>query len=547
MSRSRHINNGLCRFNAFSPVLLILLCGGSDLRAQVLFGSITGNVSDQSGGAVAGARIVVTSQAENRSISTASNSSGGYNLVDLSPGDYTVEVTMSGFMSFRATNVRINADTVVRVNAPLQLGAAVESITVDATTESLQTDGADVRYEADLKSLEDLPTPVGRNYQAELALLPGFSVTGGGAVRGSNPAAAFQVNANGVAYEMNNVRIDGASAINNFNQNVTSYVPGLEAIQVVSAVTSSFGADTGLAAGASINVQIKSGGNNIHGSAFEYHTDNDLKARPALFPISQGKPKMIFNQFGGTVGGPIKRDKLFYFLSYDGVLSRQSYSTFTTVPTDAAKAGILTESGNPIYDPATGIANGSGRQPFSGKVIPLSRMSPISQKIIPLWPEPNQPGLANNFFVAASAPYDRHTVDTKVNYNISPRFTVTAHIGFLDWNEYYVPVFGTQLGGVAISGQQAGPANGTTINLTGGATYIITPGLVLDGYFGFNRSFQNVLPVDLNQKVGTDFLGIPGTNGPRNFEGGWPLISISGYNGIGVDQPYMPWIRHDPG
>src|ERR1035441_9865528 len=287
MSRSMRINNGLCRFNAFSPVLLILLCGGSDLRAQVLFGSITGNVSDQSGGAVAGARIVVTSQAENRSISTASNSSGGYNLADLSPGDYTVEVTMSGFMSFRATNVRINADTVVRVNAPLQLGAAVESITVDATTESLQTDGADVRYEADLKSLEDLPTPVGRNYQAELALLPGFSVTGGGAVRGSNPAAAFQVNANGVAYEMNNVRIDGASAINNFNQNVTSYVPGLEAIQVVSAVTNSFGADTGLAAGASINVQIKSGGNNIHGSAFEYHTDNDRSEEGPLWKESR--------------------------------------------------------------------------------------------------------------------------------------------------------------------------------------------------------------------------------------------------------------------
>ena len=166
---------------------------------------------------------------------------------------------------------------------------------------------------------------------------------------------------------------------------------------------------------------------------------------------------------------------------------------------------------------------------------------------MPLWPTANQPGVANNFFVSASAPYNRHTIDAKVNYNLSSKLTLLARIGILDWNSYYEPVFGTQLGGVAISGQQSGPANGTSQNLTAAATYSVSPSFIIDGYFGFNRSFQNVLPVDLDKKIGTDFLGIPGTNGTRSFEGGWPLITLSGYNGIGVDQPYMPWIRHDPG
>ena len=306
-------------------------------------------------------------------------------------------------------------------------------------------------------------------------------------------------------------------------------------------------ASTGLSAGAAINVQVKSGTNRLHGSAFEYHTDNRIKARPALFPLGQGKPKTIFNQFGGTVGGPIKKDKLFYFLSYDGLLSRQTYSLFGTVPTQAAKIGDLSEVATPIYDPATGTADGVGRQPFGGNLIPLSRFSEPTQKILPLWPTANQSGLANNYFAASSAPYNRHTTDAKVNYNLSNRLTMFSRIGIIDWDEYYDPIFGVRLGGVAMSGQQAGPANGTSINLTSAATYVITPNLILDGYFGYNRSYQNVLPVDLDQKTGTDLLGIPGTNGPRKFEGGWPLISISGYNGIGVDQPYMPWIRHDPG
>src|SRR5438034_5579565 len=173
---------------------------------------------------------------------------------------------------------------------------------------------------------------------------------------------------------------------------------------------------------------------------------------------------------------PCNMAKVCYVLCYDVLLSRQAYSVFGTIPTAAVKTGDLSEVTTPIYDPATGAADGSGRQPFADNRVPASRFSPISQKILPLWPEPNLGGLANNFFVSSSAPYNRHTVDAKVNYNVSNRLTTFARVGIIVWDQYYRPIFGEELGGVAISGQQAGPANGNSINITSAATYVITPG-----------------------------------------------------------------------
>jgi hypothetical protein len=530
-------------------ILLIGLLTAWPASAQNLYGAMTGSVTDPGGGLIVGAKVVVTSATQNSSRETVTNESGEYNLPNLLPGQYVVQVTMTGFQTFRATGVSVSLGATTRVDAHLNVGTSSQEVTVQADSSTLQTEQSEIRDQINPRALEDLPTPVGRNYQAALALNPGTEVTGGGAVRGSNPAAAFYIMSNGVPRELDNVRIDGASAVNNFAQYESAYVPGLDAIQSVDVVSNSSDAGTGLAGGASINVQIKSGTNHIHGEAYETNSNNAIEAYPAVFPVGQKLPLLIFNQFGGTIGGPIRKDKLFYFLSYDGVLSRQAYSTYATVPTDAAKAGdFSTESSTPIYDPATGNPDGSGRTAFSENKVPASRFSAVSQKILPLWPEPNLPGLTNNYFVSTTSPYDRHTVDGKINYNPTSNLTLSGHFGFLDWNSYYDTVFGTALGGSAISGQQSGPANGTSINSTVAVTYVIKPTLIVDGYFGYNNSYENVLPQDYGKNIGTDFLGIPGTNGPNIVSSGWPLISFSGlYNGVGVDQPYMPWIRHDPG
>jgi hypothetical protein len=164
-------------------------------------------------------------------------------------------------------------------------------------------------------------------------------------------------------------------------------------------------------------VQTKSGNNQLHGSAFEYHTNQHLKAKPFFLPQGQSNPKLISNQFGGTTGGPIKKDKLFFFLRYEGNYDHQNASRFTTVPTAAIRRGDMSESPRPVYDPATGDATGAGRIAFANNMIPASRISPISQKIVNLTPLPNLPGLTNNFFATGPFAYDRHIVDTKLNWN----------------------------------------------------------------------------------------------------------------------------------
>jgi len=197
------------RFRIICLLFTAALSISHSAGAQALYGLLTENVTDSSGDAVAGAKIIAANVRTNEVRQGKSNTEGGYSFTNLSAGEYTVTVTMSGFQSFQTTGVTVSIDSVVRLNAVLQIGRINEQITVTAAAAVLQTDRADLRYETNERELNNLPTPVGRNYQAELRVIPGFSVTGGGAVRGSNPAAAFTMNVNGAPAELNNVRIDG--------------------------------------------------------------------------------------------------------------------------------------------------------------------------------------------------------------------------------------------------------------------------------------------------------------------------------------------------
>ena len=143
-------------------------------------------------------------------------------------------------------------------------------------------------------------------------------------------------------------------------------------------------------------MQTKSGSNALHGSAFEYHANQRVKTKPFFLPPGERKPKLVYNQFGGTVGGPIRRDKLFYFVGYEGTFDRENASRFSTVPTPAIKRGDMSESPRPIYDPDTGDAAGANRTVFPSSLVPASRVSTISEKIVDLTPAPNLTGLANN-------------------------------------------------------------------------------------------------------------------------------------------------------
>ncbi|MDP2991555.1 MAG: TonB-dependent receptor, partial [Kiritimatiellota bacterium] len=311
-------------------------------------------------------------------------------------------------------------------------------------------------------------------------------------------------------------------------------------------VTNSFDAEQGLAGGAAINVQIKSGTNDLYGSTFQYHSNQRLKAKPFFLPQGERNPKLVYNQFGATLGGPIKRDKLFYFLSYEGTSDRKNASQFGTVSTAAIKKGDMSASPRLVYDPLTGDEAGANRIAFSGNIVPPSRISPIARKIADLTPLPNLDLPTNNFFATAATILDRHTADTKLNWNANEKLSMFLRFSILQYNSYNQQMFGDAIGGPPIAGGNPGSGYGGTYSATLAGTYVFTPHFIVDAYYGYTRIDTTSEQPRLDEKIGLDFLGIPGTNGPRRFEGGWPRFAIDNYTNVGINEAFMPYYRRDP-
>lgn len=535
-----------------SKFLVLLFCSlciiETDLRAQILYGSIVGNVTDASNAAVPGATVVITNKETSQSRETVTNDSGGYSFPTVLSGDYNLNISKEGFRGLTRSDVIVTINNITRVEGSLQIGSVSDSVLITTQTALLQTDRSEVRSEVTSKSLENLPVPPGRNYQSILRTLPGFTPPSSAHSVPSNPSRALTYNVNGSSRSSNNTRIDGASSTNVQLPWVTGYVPGLESIETVNVVTNSFDAEQGLAGGAAINVLTKSGTNMLHGSAFEYHTNQHLKAKPFFLPAGERNPKLVYNQFGGSLGGPIKKDKLFYFVAYEGTFDRENASRFATVPTASMRIGDFSASPRPIYDPSTGDASGSNRMAFSGNIIPSSRISSIARKIVALTPLPNQDGLTNNFYATGPFAFDRRTIDTKLNYIASSKLTIFGRLGMLKYTDFDPQVFGDALGGPPISalGGNPGHGSGATYSLTAAATYVLSPALVVDAYFGWTQAQTKSEQARLDEKVGLDILGIPGTNGPSRLKGGWPRFEIDNYTSVGINEDFMPYYKRDP-
>ena len=527
----------------------LLLCGGSFcVSAQVLYGSMVGNVQDPSNAQIPEALVVITHKETRQSRQASTNDSGAYSFTSIPSGVYAVKVSKAGFAAASINEVSVTINNTARANVTLQLGSVAETVLVTSQSPLLQTDRSEVRSEVTSKTLENVPVPLGRNYQQVFRSLPGFSSPGNAHSIPSNPARALTFNVNGSSRSSNNTRIDGASSTNVQLPWIVAYVPSLESIETVNVVTNSFDAEQGLAGGAAISVQTKSGSNNLHGSIFEYHTNNKLKAKAFFLPPGERNPKLVNNQFGGTIGGPIRRDKLFYFLAYEGTLDRQNAARFSTVPTAAIKRGDMSESPRAIYDPLTGDVSGANRTAFVNNIVPIGRISSISRKIADLTPLPNLPGLANNYYSTTPFLFDRHTLDTKVNWNPTDKLTMFTRYGMLDYISNNPQVFGDGLGGPPISafGGNPGRGAGNTFSLTTAVTYLFTPTFLMDAYFGWTKANTDSEQARLDEKVGSDILGIPGTNGNRRIKGGWPRFIIDTYTNLGINEDFMPYYKRDP-
>lgn len=518
--------------------------------SQVLYGSMVGNVKDATGAAVPGATITITSRETNQVRTTVTNDEGGYALPNVQSGSYQVRATKEGFRAAQENNVGVTINTVARVDFTLQVGEVSETVEVSAQAQTLQTDRAEVRSEITTKTLTDVPVPGQRNYQALFITIPGITPPSTPHSIPSNPSRSMSWSTNGVNTAANNTRIDGASATNVWLPHIASYVPALESIETVNIVTNSFDAEQGLAGGAAVTVQIRSGSNDLRGAAFWYNQGSWSQSRPFFLPASQDIPKFVYNQNGGRLGGPIKKDKIFYFGSYEGTYDRRFAGRLVTVPTAAMRTGDLSASSTTVYDPDTGNPDGTGRTAFPGNIIPANRIDPISRRVLELLPMPNIGGptqLTQNYFAGAPFNFDRHTIDSKFNFNLTEKWTSFARLSWLKFNTFNQTLFGEQGGGAGINGSSnAGTGWGATWSGTLATTYVVTPTFLIDAYFGYTLMDANVEQPGLGPNTAREVLGIPGTNGTRRFESGLPGFGISGFEAFANQDTVLPYFRRDP-
>jgi hypothetical protein len=525
-----------------AAVLVAWIVGAPKAQAQVLYGSVVGEVTDSSGAVIPNAAVTLKSKETGVSRNATSDGGGRYSFVNVTPGRYTINVVATGFRTFAETDFDVSPNTVARVDPKMEVGQITEQVTVQGEAIALQTDKADTHSEIDTKAITSLPISGYRNYQSLINLVPGAmpaqfqnSIT-------DTPGRALATNINGGNGQTNITRIDGATSVNVWLPHHVGYVTPEENVQTVNVTTGSADAEQGMAGSSAITLVTKSGTNDIHGSAFEFHDDQHLKARNFFQAAGTDKPLSIYNNYGGTVGGPVKKNKLFYFVSFDATAQRQSSPAFYTVPTDAQRAGNFSGISTVIYNPMS-APNGVGRTPFPSNIIPASMISSIAQKLQSYYPEPNFAGPnpnANNYFASGGPILDRKYFDAKGNYAIDEKSSMFAKYGRMWATSGGKGVFGIA-GGPGLGGADPGLGHTTIQVATLGYNRILSPHLLFDAVLGYERQDQNVLPNDYGTNYGQQF-GIPNTNGPDPRQSGFPDISISNYTGMGVPN-WMPVTR----
>jgi hypothetical protein len=535
----------LLRNFRYFPLFALILLFPQASFAQVLYGSLTGVITDATGAAVPNAKVEAVNTATGVQRQATSDERGNFQFNDLQPGNYRLTITSANFSTLKQEGIRIEANTVRRLEAKLQVAAVAESISINASALSLQTDRADVNNQISKSQVQNLPFAgnQGRNFQNLYKLLPGFSPPVELHSDAGNPQRALGTNVNGASYSNNNTRIDGATVSYPWLPHIIAYVPPAEAIEAVNLVSNAFDAEQGMAGGAAVNVTIKSGTNEFHGSAHWYHTNSKVQARNYFFTGS-GLPKNLLNQFGGTFGGPIVKNKLFFFSNWERTTRRRFASAFRTVPNANLRQGDFSATGTNIYDPSTGAANGTGRTLFPGNRIPASRFDPASVIMTNLIPEPNLPVFPSNYFATGTYVFDRDNADFKVNYNPSEKASLFARYSFSPSAIFDPPSLGAALGD-ALTGGQPGNAPGLIQTAAVGGTYTVSPRILMDGNIGFTRQRISAENIDIGRNYGLEDLRIPGTNGPDRLQGGYPRFNISGFSAIGNPNVSNPFLFRD--
>ena len=502
---------------------------------QAVNATLLGNVIDASGAAVPGAKVVIIETRTGISRGTQTNQSGNYVFANLQPGNYNVEVEHPGFRRAVRQSVDVLVNSTARVDLQLQPGEITESITVTAETAMLQTDRSDTGRKIETRQVQDLPLTFNRNFQALLNLVPGVHRAFRPHSEFFNPQDSLSNNVNGQSRLANNVQLEGVD--NNHRTGLlTAMIPPIEALATVDITTSNYEAELGRAGGAVTNVVVRSGTNDLHGSLFEFNRLSKLGARNVF---AQTKAPTTYNLFGGTFGGPIRRNQTFFFVDYQGIRDRRGDVFRATIPTPEFRRGDLSASPSIIYDPATGDSDGRNRIPFAGNQIPTSRISPVSRRILDLVPDPTFSGLQTNFERATVRQKDTDGFDVKVDHQFSDSDRLSVRYSFQRHEIVDPPLFGIAGGGgKGFAGDGLQRAQNAAINYN----RLFSPTLLAEFRVGVLRYRNDARNTDINLRT-ADEIGIPGVN-VTAFTGGIPSVNVNGFSNplVGFSAS-LPWER----
>jgi outer membrane receptor protein involved in Fe transport len=514
------------------------------VNAQVRFGTVVGTVSDASGATVSDASMKLTNLGTNETRGVQSGTAGTYVFPNLNAGLYRLEIEMVGFKRFIRDGVEVQVDVTTRVDATLEVGSVTQNVVVTSEAPPLQTDSASLGTTISQQEVESIPLS-GRNVNNMLTLVPGVVAQGGtygNAV--SNQASGARTNAIGFGNyaigggfgNQSSFYVDGVPS-NAPANNLNSYIPSQDVVQEFRVVTNNVPAEYGNYAGGVVNFTTKSGTNSFHGVAYEYLRNKVLNANDYFSKLAGlDRPPLIQNQFGVTIGGPIRKEKTFFFFGFEREVLHTGTLVTTTVPTAAELAGDFTAPGlPPIYDHSL-----PGNPQFQCNGVPnvicANRLDSSAQKLFAeSYPAPNRPGIVNNFITQMATGGVNNQYNARVDHRFSEKNNLFARYTYWKAQSLAYDAWGTHT-------QGQGPTGIYTQEAILGDTHAFNPATVLDLRLAYLRVFEHEFPdshnVDLSQ-FGANWATIPGQlPAPANlpalsFSDIPGVASVSGSNGVG--------------
>jgi hypothetical protein len=500
-----------------SILLLFTIVLPAAAAAQTLHAALRGQVIDTSGARCPNAQLRAVNEETGEMRRTASGPDGTFTIPVLSPGSYRIEAELAGFRKFVGKGIRLQVGQELRINLELTPGGPADEVVVTVRQDMLQTGATDRAAVIDSRQILDLPLD-GRNFLQLSLLIPGTAPAAQGSpgsVRGE-----FSINANGAREDSNNFILDGVFN-NDPKLNTFAINPPADAIREFEIVTSTYDAAFGRNGGAQVNVALKSGTNGFHGTAYEFFRNAALDARNYFASPSDPAPRYQRNQYGFSLGGPVRRDRTFFFADYEGRRMNEGITRVTNVPTELERKGDFSQSlFPPPIDPYT-------QAPFPNGKIPQYRINSVGSSIANLYPLPNRQ-VARQNYVSSPVLRDRDDrFDLRVDHALSGKSALVARYSFSD-RAYYEPFSGPSFARIPGYGAHV-PRRAQNFML--GEDHTFSSAFTNQVRFAFNRvssgSLQEARNGSLNLAVGLPEL----SSDPRDY--GLSLITISGLSPLG--------------